>query len=1188
MRIQTFLPFLNWVPELDLPTVRADLISGITVALVLVPQSMAYAQLAGLPPYYGLYAAFLPPMVANLFGSSRQLATGPVAVVSLMTAATLAPLATAGSQQYVAYAILLALMVGIFQFLLGALRLGLVVNFLSHPVVNGFTNAAAIIIATSQLSKIFGVQVDSAEHHYQTVARVIVAALERTHLPTLGMGVLAFAIMLGLKRVNPRIPNVLVAVVLTTLLSWALSFERNRTLSVEQLDSPATVALISKYNTAVHERVTLEELRNESNRSVVSGDVSQHEFCLQCHETRTAAAFRDGAAPSSTASEGGGQALALHNMAGLIDIRIAFLNEHASELRSTLRRMTLVTPADGDRLVPVAELAPGTASTGTRFRLKVGNGPLDPAVLSLVGGGAVVGAIPAGLPVLKPPTIDLAIIPRLMAAAIIISILGFMEAISIAKAMAARTRQRIDPNQELIGQGLANIVGCFSQSYAVSGSFSRSAVNLAAGARTGLSNVFCSAVVGIVLLFFTGLLYHLPQAVLAAIIMMAVVGLVNVGGFIHAWQTQRFDGLVSVITFVGTLAFAPHLEWGIAFGVALSLGGYLYRSMRPRVTELSPHPDGSLRDAARHQLSRCKYIAVIGFDGPLNFASASYLEDEILARVAEMPDLRELVISGHGITEIDASGEEMLRHLIDRLRQAGFGVAFAGLEDHVVDVLRRSHLLARIGEDRLFATAEQAIATLYEPSHRSGRDPDCPFDQTMPRLTELGLHPDGSLRNAAHHGLRRCRYLMALRIEDPLDFTNTALLAAEVLGRLSGRPDVRELLLVMHAVSDVDLVAAGRLGELIRLLRDRAIGIAVSGLKEHVLDTLERTGIDLVIGRDRLYPTQAMAVSAVWSRVHVDSDEPDCPLASMASRLTELAAHPDGTLRDAARHSLALCPYLAVIRLDGPLVLANVDALRHEIERWVLGRPEVRHLHIVAASLGRVNTGDAERLLEIIEHVRRLGFMVTVSNLSDHVFEILARTGVADAIGLEAIYPDATLALAAHHPKAHTGADATVCPLTTVLPQVIELSLHPDGSLRDARRHGLERCRHVAVFRLVGPIDFATSGAFRDRLDESLQSRPTVTAIVLATHSVPRIDATGAEEFAAHIERLRERGHRVVMSGAVEEVIEVLERTGCCQRIGEADIFPTQLQAVAAVWDDAHVGSDEQTCPLRAAAAESA
>jgi len=222
-----FFSYIDWPAGYSRKNFRLDLLAGLTVALVLIPQSMAYAELAGLPPYYGLYASFLPPIIASLFGSSRQLATGPVAVVSLLTATTLEPLATAGSQQYITYAILLALLVGAFQFSLGVFKLGLVVNFISHPVVNGFTNAAALIIASSQLPKLFGVHVDKAPHHYETIYRIIKSAWHYTHWPTLFMAILAFVIMYGLKRVAPRVPNVLAAVAATTVLSWAFGFEHS-------------------------------------------------------------------------------------------------------------------------------------------------------------------------------------------------------------------------------------------------------------------------------------------------------------------------------------------------------------------------------------------------------------------------------------------------------------------------------------------------------------------------------------------------------------------------------------------------------------------------------------------------------------------------------------------------------------------------------------------------------------------------------------------------------------------------------------------------------------------------------------------------------------------------------------------------------------------------------------------------
>ena len=230
--IYKIFPFLLWFSDYDKEKFSSDVIAGITVAMILIPQSMAYAQLAGLPAYFGLYAAFLPPMVAALFGSSRQLSTGPVAIVSLMSAASLEPLATAGSTQFIAYSIILALTVGCFQLFLGVFKLGLVVNLLSHPVVNGFTNAAAIVIASSQLSKLFGVYVDKAPHHYQTILNVCKSALHYTHLPTLAMGVFAIVIMVVVKRINPKIPGVLVAVAITILISRFTGFSYDKFIQI--------------------------------------------------------------------------------------------------------------------------------------------------------------------------------------------------------------------------------------------------------------------------------------------------------------------------------------------------------------------------------------------------------------------------------------------------------------------------------------------------------------------------------------------------------------------------------------------------------------------------------------------------------------------------------------------------------------------------------------------------------------------------------------------------------------------------------------------------------------------------------------------------------------------------------------------------------------------------------------------
>jgi MFS superfamily sulfate permease-like transporter len=726
------LPFLSWLKESSWSTVKDDLLSGLTVALVLIPQSMAYAQLAGLPPHFGLYASFLPPMVAALFGSSRQLATGPVAVVSLMTSATLEPLATAGSGEYIAYAVLLALLVGLFQFLLGVLRLGVVVNFLSHPVVNGFTNAAAIIIATSQLDKIFGVSVEKAEHHYETVARTVAAAIEWTHLPTLAMAVLAFAIMTGLRRINPRIPNVLIAVVVTTALSAVFHFEHNEVVAAPDIESSRLESLVEEFNSTVGLQRRVNEVR--SNAGSLNSEIETNAVdsqCQRCHGAREPEALviapgvRDGLGIE-------GRTLALHHQAGVLDAHAEEVKEEISSLRAELRSMVFAKVTDGDHggFYEQALLPEGSPTDGRHWRLKVGNNPLDPDALLMIGGGNVVGVIPRGLPSPKAPRLDMNVIPKLLTATIIISMLGFMEAISIAKAMAAKTGQRLDPNQELIGQGLANMIGSVGQSYPVSGSFSRSAVNLQAGGKTGLSSVVTSFTVVFVLLFFTPLLYHLPQAVLASVIMMAVIGLVNVSGFVHAWKAKRYDGIISVTSFVATLAFAPHLDKGIMIGVVLSVAVFLYKSMRPTVTSLSRHEDDSLRAASTHGLEECRFMDVVRFDGPLFFANASYLEDQINDRMQAKKDLRHIIIVSNAISDIDASGEETLSLLVDRVRTAGVDISFSGVNESVMDVLERTYLIERIGRDHMYPTMEQAVRAVHAHAHNEGEEEPCPLTTT--------------------------------------------------------------------------------------------------------------------------------------------------------------------------------------------------------------------------------------------------------------------------------------------------------------------------------------------------------------------------------------------------------------------------------------------------------------------------
>lgn len=592
---KTFLPFSSWIGELRKPEVlRADLIAGITVALVLVPQSMAYAQLAGLPVYYGLYASFLPPMVAAIFGSSRQLATGPVAVVSLMTAAALEPLASGNPQGFLAYAVLLATLVGVFQMALGLFRLGVLVDFLSHPVVLGFTNAGALIIATSQLGKLFGVSGDKAEHHYETVWNTVLAALESSHLITIGMAVLAFAIMLLLKRYAPKLPGVLIAVVITTLLSVSLDFQG--------------------------------------------------------------------------------------------------------------------------------------------------------------AGGAVVGSIPAGLPPMALPEFNWAIIVQLMTAAVTISLIGFMEAISIAKAMAAQTRQRLDANQELVGQGLSNIIAGLFSGYPVSGSFSRSAVNINAGALTGFSSVVTGLVVGITLLWLTPLLFHLPQATLAAVIIMAVVNLIKIAPIVHAWKAQPSDGTVAVVTFVLTLLWAPHLDKGILAGVALSLGLFLYRTMRPRFAVLGRYHDGTMRDVKVMNLPTSPRISLVRFDGSLYFANAGYFETKVLATVAANPELKYLILDGEAINQLDATGEEVLDHLAERLESVGIELLVARMKKQFMDTIIRTGLIDKMGRERFFSRIQYALEYAwdglgdeYDRESCPLRRPDTLFrgstEQTeLPGLRDLEAH----------------------------------------------------------------------------------------------------------------------------------------------------------------------------------------------------------------------------------------------------------------------------------------------------------------------------------------------------------------------------------------------------------------------------------------------------------------
>ena len=550
-----FVPFLDWIFELKNPAVlKADVIAGITIALVLIPQSMAYAQLSGLPPQMGLYAAFLVPIVAALFGSSRQLQNGPVAIISLMTAAALLPL-NLEAAQYIAYAAMIAIMAGVIQMVLGFLRLGVMVDFLSHPVVIGFTNAAAIVIGSTQISKILGITPETGKHLYNTLWNVVLA-VPQTHLATFAMGMFSLALLFGLKKYTPKLPNIILTIVVTILVSWAIGYEKM--------------------------------------------------------------------------------------------------------------------------------------------------------------GGAIVADIKTGLPSLVIPVIDSQHFGFLLLPAFMIALLSFVEAFSIAKAVASKTRQHLSADQEMVGKGLANIVAGVTQGYAVSGSFSRTAVAFDAGAKTGFAAIVSGMIVGITLLFLTPLLYHLPVATLAAVIIVAVIGLFHFEPFHHAWKVNPHDGFVALTTFLTTLYFAPHLEWGILIGVVLSVVFYLYRTMRPHFAEVSLNDEGVYRDAHLNALETSETVAFYRYDGDLYFANAGYLERKLLNAVADKPKLKVIVLDLEAVDQIDATGEEMLGHMSSRLAEAGIEFYFSRVKFKVTDALKRSGLYDRIGAEHFYVKRTRAIKAIKE------------------------------------------------------------------------------------------------------------------------------------------------------------------------------------------------------------------------------------------------------------------------------------------------------------------------------------------------------------------------------------------------------------------------------------------------------------------------------------------
>lgn len=546
-------PFLAWFP-LRPASVRADLLAGLTVALLAIPQALAYAQLAGVPAYYGLYAALIPTVIGALFGSSAVLSTGPVALTSLLTAASVSQLAAHGSEEYLNCAILLALLSGVFQIAFGILRLGALLNFLSYPVLMGFINAAAIIIGLSQLPALIGIPAAQTQHFLADMWHVV-ARLDLAHAMSLMFGIGAMLALVAFKKYAPRLPGVLITVGTLTAASYLAGYEKS--------------------------------------------------------------------------------------------------------------------------------------------------------------GGRVVGDIPQGMPTFGLPAFDGDAIVTLVPAALVIALISFMEAMSSCKVIAIKTRTPWNENQELIGQGLAKIASAFSHSIPVSGSFSRSALNLAVNAATGLSSVISAACVLLTLLFFTPLLHHLPKPVLAAIIIVALINLVDFESIAKSWRARGDDGIAAVVTFVVTIASAPSIQFGILAGILLSIALLLFRMMRPRISAIGNAVADELRDKEGLLPSALPpKLAALRFDRSLFFVNASYFEEALIELERNNPQLEYVLVIASGINEIDASGIEMLRNVQERFQLNGISLGFSGIKRQVREVMDRTGLGERIGAANFFASDQEALDEL--------------------------------------------------------------------------------------------------------------------------------------------------------------------------------------------------------------------------------------------------------------------------------------------------------------------------------------------------------------------------------------------------------------------------------------------------------------------------------------------
>jgi SulP family sulfate permease len=567
MNIERWVPVVGWLRRYNRALLFKDSLAAVIVTLMLVPQALAYALLAGLSPEMGLYASMLPLVLYAIFGTSASLAVGPVAVAALMTASALSSFATPGSPEYIGAALVLAALSGVMLIAMGVLRLGFLVNFLSHPVISGFITASGILIAISQLKHILGVE--AAGHNVIELLGALLSQWQQVNLITLmiGLGVWGYLLVCR-KRLN----------------TWLM-----------------TIGI------------------------------------------------------SASAS-------------GLI--------------------------------VKAAPISAVMVTTLLAWHFNLGQYGVN-----------LVGFVPSGLPAITLPSLDQSLWLGLLPAALLISLVGFVESVSVAQTLAAKRRQRIDPNQELIALGMANLGAGVSGGSPVSGGFSRSVVNFEAGAATPLAGAFTALGIVLSTLLLTGLLAFLPTATLAATIIVAVGTLIDLPAVKRTWQYSRSDGVAMVATLLLTLLHS--VEVGIISGVVLSLGLHLYRTSQPHSAVVGRVPGTEhFRNVKRHEVETDQHVAMLRIDESLYFANARYLEDTVMALAARSPSLKHIVLTCQAVNVIDASALESLEAINGRLKDAGAMLHLAEVKGPVMDRLTNTALYRELTGQVFFTTFEawQALA----------------------------------------------------------------------------------------------------------------------------------------------------------------------------------------------------------------------------------------------------------------------------------------------------------------------------------------------------------------------------------------------------------------------------------------------------------------------------------------------